>query len=155
MVIIRARPEQAASLAQIVFAAKRHWGYPRAWLEAWSGALTLTPDYIATHPTYIVTIADRVAGFYALQISSEPALLDHLWIAPDFMHAGLGRALFAHAVKIAAHSGQRVLKIVSDPNAEGFYHKMGAQTVGKEHAVVEEQTRNLPVLEMRLNRPGL
>ena len=50
-------------LTQIAFAAKRHWGYPSAWLEAWSASLTLTPNYIAMHPTYTVTIAGRVVGF--------------------------------------------------------------------------------------------
>jgi hypothetical protein len=40
MHIVRAKPEDAANLTGIAFAAKRHWGYPENWIESWRDLLT-------------------------------------------------------------------------------------------------------------------
>ena len=41
-------------------------------------------------------------------------------------------------------------KIESDPNAQGFYERMGAKVVGEHVGEVEGQPRILPVLEVIL-----
>jgi hypothetical protein len=44
----------------------------------------------------------------------------------------------------------RVLEIESDPNAQGFYERMGAKVVGDHVGEVDGELRILPVLEMVL-----
>jgi hypothetical protein len=66
MEIVRARPVDAATLTAIAYAAKRHWGYPERWIESWSDALTVQPDFITTHETYSAEVETRAVGFYAL-----------------------------------------------------------------------------------------
>ena len=44
----------------------------------------------------------------------------------------------------------RVLEIESDPNAQGFYERMGAKKIGEHRGEVDGQPRILPVLEMVL-----
>lgn len=46
--IWRALPAEASILTDIAFAAKRHWGYPEAWIAQWRSALTITPQQIAS-----------------------------------------------------------------------------------------------------------
>jgi hypothetical protein len=77
MPIVRAKPDDAAVLTDIAFAAKRHWGYPKSWVESW----------------------------------------------------GIGE-----------------LEIESDPNAEGFYRRMGARRVGASSKELDGQRRELPIL---------
>jgi len=35
MKIVRAKAEDAATLTEIAFSAKRHWRYPERWIAAW------------------------------------------------------------------------------------------------------------------------
>lgn len=64
--------------------------------------------------------------------------------------AGLGALLFRHACEEAARLGARTLEIVSDPNAAGFYRKMGAVRRGEAPSV--PAGRVLPVLVLDLTR---
>jgi len=63
---------------------------------------------------------------------------------------GIGKALFEHATAEARKLGFDSIKIEADPNAEGFYKRMGAIGVGASVSNVEGETRTLPLLEFRL-----
>ena len=71
MHITRARPDDAATLTNIAFAAKRHWGYPMSWIESWRDVLTVRPEFIAGYETYAAIDAGRAIGFYALGRKGE------------------------------------------------------------------------------------
>jgi GNAT superfamily N-acetyltransferase len=154
MRIVRAKPEDADALTEIAHAAKRHWGYPASWIESWRDILTMRPEFIAANVTYSAMEDDRAVGFYLLRAESDGLHLDHLWIAPRAMGRGIGRALFEHAVEQTRRLGHRSLKIESDPNAEGFYTRMGARRVGAIVTNVENQQRELPLLVYDLESAG-
>ena len=146
MRITRAQPADAALLTDIAFVAKRRWGYPESWIERWRAALTISPTSIANDETYAATIEERIVGFFALHNNEDKLELSHLWVLPEMMGRGIGRSLFAHAVERAIDLGFRQLTIESDPNAEGFYLRMGARRIGTSINDVEGQLRELPVL---------
>jgi GNAT superfamily N-acetyltransferase len=146
MEIRRAKPEGAATLTEIAFAAKRHWGYPEHWIQGWKNILTIDADFIAKHETYTACMDEHAVGFYALIRWSNRASLEHLWVLPRVMGQGVGRALFSHAVQRAKALGVEAIKIESDPNAEKFYEHMGARRVGANVTEMEGQARTLPVL---------
>jgi hypothetical protein len=58
----------------------------------------------------------------------------------------VGRALFEHAVGTAASLGAEVVGIEADPNAEGFYRRMGAKRVGEIVYELDGRERVLPLL---------
>lgn len=149
MEIIRAKPEDADALTEIAHAAKRFWGYPEYWIEAWRDILTMRPDFIAANIAFRATEENRTAGFYVLTTEEDGLHLDHLWIQPSSMRRGIGRALFAHAAEQAKTAGFDTIKIEADPNAEGFYQRMGAQRVGTSISQVDGQSRELPLMEYR------
>ncbi|MEO7412838.1 MAG: GNAT family N-acetyltransferase [Opitutaceae bacterium] len=149
--IARAKPADASVLSAIACAAKRHWGYPASWLEAWTEGLTLTPEYVEAHAVYTASAAGEIVGFHALVMKNNEAILDHLWVVPTAMNSGVGRALFFHAEKYAAVAGATKLMIEADPHAEGFYLRMGAVTVGQAPSPVAGTPRSLPVMEKRLS----
>ena len=145
--ILRARPENSARLTQIAHAAKSYWGYPTHWIELWRNQLTITAAYIRDTEVYAAADEDNVLlGFYALSGTPPKLMLDHLWVQPQSFSGGVGRALFQHAVQRAVELGASSIEIESDPNAEGFYQKMGAETVGEVTYELEGMPRSLPLM---------
>jgi GNAT superfamily N-acetyltransferase len=144
--ILRAKSDEAATLTEIAFAAKRHWGYPDRWMESWRDLLTIKPEFIASHETYAAIIDRRLVGFYALGRKDGRMHLLHLWVLPDWMGRGVGRALFHHALERTKTLGFRELEIESDPNAEGFYLHLGARRAGASIKELDGQKRELPIL---------
>lgn len=150
--ILRATPEQAVRLTQIAHAAKSYWGYPSRWLELWHNQLTITEAYVKTNEVYAAMDADDVLlGFYALGGAGEKRTLDHLWVQPSSFGAGVGRQLFEHAAERARELGTHTLEIESDPHAEGFYQRMGAETIGEVTYKLEGQPRSLPLMVLQLD----
>jgi GNAT superfamily N-acetyltransferase len=146
MQIKAANPGDAETLTGIALAAKCYWGYPERWMEIWRNALTIKPEFIATHETFLAVIDGRTVGFYALDRKGARLDLLHMWVLPDWIGRGIGRAMFYHAVNRAKALGFQELEIESDPNAEGFYQNLGARRVGVNIHMVEDQRRELPVL---------
>ncbi len=144
--IRRATPGDAAALTRIAFAAKGHWGYPERWISRWSETLTITPDFVSRNEVYAAHDEGKPVGFYALVERGRTIELEHLWVLPERIGTGVGRALFDHAVHRAASLGAEAVKIEADPNAEGFYRRMGARRVGEEVYEIEGQKRVLPLL---------
>lgn len=149
MQIVRAKPEDAGALTEIAHAAKRHWGYPERWIESWRDILTMRPEFIAANIAYCAVEKDLTVGFYVLTPEVDGLHLDHLWILPAVMQRGTGRALFEHAVEQARNSGFSSIKIEADPNAEGFYRRMGAERVGTKVTEIDGKPRELPLMEYK------
>jgi GNAT superfamily N-acetyltransferase len=149
MQIVRARPEDAAELTAVAFAAKRHWGYPENWIQRWQNILTVTPKLVAENPTFSATEDDHVLGFYSLTLERRPDLT-HLWVLPVAMGRGFGRALFEHAVEQARALGLVSFEIEADPNAEEFYLHMGAKRIGTNVSEIDGACRQLPLLIYRM-----
>jgi GNAT superfamily N-acetyltransferase len=108
--------------------------------------LTISPEFIRRNGVYAAVVEGKPVGFYALVVEGREIELEHLWVLPERMGAGIGRALFNDAVGRAASLGAEVLGIESDPNAEGFYRRMGATRVGGISYSIAGQKRTLPVL---------
>jgi GNAT superfamily N-acetyltransferase len=147
--IVRAKPEDAETLTEIAHAAKRHWGYPENWMAAWRDVLTMRADFIAANIAYVAREDNLAVAFYVLTTEEDGIHLDHLWVLPRAMGRGIGRALFEHAAAEAKNFGFDSIKIEADPNAEGFYERMGARRLGVQISEVEGTRRELPLLEYR------
>jgi GNAT superfamily N-acetyltransferase len=149
--IRRAGPPDADALTRIAFAAKGHWGYPERWREG----LIITPDFVRHSEAHVAAVEEEPAGFYALLGEGPKIELEHLWVLPERMGLGLGRALFGHAVDRASALGAETLGIEADPNAEGFYLRMGATRVGEIVYELDGRERVLPLLavDLRARRP--
>ena len=142
--IRRASPDEAALLTEIAHAAKRHWGYPENWIQHWKADLTITPEFIANNEVYVAVKGEEIVGCCALAINESVAELEHMWIRPEQICSGVGRALFMHVKERAANLNVRALEISADPNAEGFYELMGATRIGEVRSEIEGKPRVLP-----------
>jgi GNAT superfamily N-acetyltransferase len=148
--IRHANPSDADALSRIAFAAKAHWGYPVRWLELWKPQLTFAPDYFNENESWVAVDGETPIAFYTLQDKNEIAWLENLWVLPDFIGRGVGKELFLHAVDLARGRGHNILQLEADPNAIGFYEKMGMWKIGERQSEVDGQLRILPIMEMAL-----
>jgi GNAT superfamily N-acetyltransferase len=154
------RPSETGSIANIVIRPAREG--ERSALEAlqWRASLAnpLDRDSLLANPDAIVLpeeqIADGhvfvaeqdglIAGFASvLPRPDGNADLDGLFVDPLLWKRGVGRLLVEHCAAVAGQRGARVLHVVGNPQAEGFYLACGFRRTG----VVE--TRFGAGLEMR------
>ena len=145
--IRRAAPHESGLLSDLALRSKGHWGYAAGFLEACRGALTLSADYIAAWPVFVLEEAGKVVGFYGLRgLDGGRVELLYLFLEPTAINRGHGKRLWAHAVEAAARFGFHKLMIESDPHAESFYLSMGARRVGAAESS-SQPGRMLPLLE--------
>jgi GNAT superfamily N-acetyltransferase len=149
--IRRAAPEDAATLTEISHAAKRHWGYPEHWIQHWSADLTITPEFITKNEVYLAANREEILGFYALVIADGQAELEHMWVRPEHIGAGIGKELFVHAMQRAASLSVAAVGITADPNAAGFYQHLGAIRIGAAESEIDGKPRLLPRLKIDPN----
>ena len=150
MSVRRVIPEEAAILTQIALAAKAHWGYPGRWMELWTRELTFTSKYFEEHESWVAVEGVKPIAFYTLQERNEHAWVENLWVLPEYMGKGVGKELFLHAVELARRHGYKSLQLEADPNAVGFYEKMGMYKIGERRSEIEGQPRSLPLMEINL-----
>jgi ribosomal protein S18 acetylase RimI-like enzyme len=148
--IRRVLPEEAATLSQIALAAKRYWGYPDRWMEIWKPQLTFAPEYFAENESWAAERNHTPVAFYTLQQREGSAWIENLWVSPEYMGKGIGKQLFYHALDLSRQRGYKRLKLEADPNALGFYEKMGMNKIGERVSEVEGQPRVLPIMEIEL-----
>ncbi|HEY0079390.1 MAG TPA: GNAT family N-acetyltransferase [Pyrinomonadaceae bacterium] len=145
-----AAPSEAARLSELALRSKGHWDYDAEFLSACRAALTLTREYVASHPVYVLEEDNRVEGFYSLRENADGSVaLEHLFVEPSAIGRGFGRRLWEHAVETARGLGFQILTIDSDPYAEDFYLRMGAVRVGEAASEVLPG-RMLPLLHFDL-----
>jgi GNAT superfamily N-acetyltransferase len=153
-VIRRALPADARALTRVAHAAKRHWKYPEDWIRRWRDALTVPRRFVEHHAVYCAVRGARVLGFYALSGVGRTRELEHFWVAPEDIGHGIGAEMFRHALATLRADDARVLRIASDPYAEGFYLRMGARRVGECPSTPSGRTLPLLVLGVKPARRG-
>lgn len=147
LVIRRARPGEAPLLTALALRSKAHWGYDEAFMALARQELSITLELLTHAASFLAERDGDLVGFYVLVVEEARPLLRDLWVEPRAIGTGVGAALFAHMLREARRLDYRVIRIESDPNAEGFYLKMGAVRTGEipSKAIVG---RVLPVLEI-------
>ena len=132
-----AKPSDALFLTSISFGAKRYWNYPEEYLEIWHDELTITEEYIEENMVFVAQKKDTIIGYCSVAEVKEDYWrgetfikagywLDHIFIRPAYIRNGIGRELIDALVEYCRENNIEVLNILSDPNANGFYDKIGA-----------------------------
>jgi GNAT superfamily N-acetyltransferase len=129
--IRRARPSEADALSALAARSKAHWGYDPGFLDRVRDAMTLHAEDVELHEVWVLESASGAPIGYHRVIPGDPAELEDLWVEPSAIGSGGGRRLFEHAVEIARTGGASALEIDADPNAVGFYERMGAVRIGE------------------------
>jgi GNAT superfamily N-acetyltransferase len=143
-----AAADEASVLTSLALESKRYWGYPEHWIKHWESDLTISSDFIHDNHVYVAEENGQIQGFYALIVTGNQAELDHMWVKPALVGTGIGKELFLDAMERAAALKVIAIEISSDPNAAGFYRRMGATEIGEIDASFDGVTRKLPRLKI-------
>jgi GNAT superfamily N-acetyltransferase len=130
-----ARPDEGEQLREIAVAAKSHWGYDRDQVERWAAQGDFSARALAEKQVLVAESNGRAVAFAALAASGEVCVLDDLWVEPTSIGRGIGTALFEVCVVRARDLGAKRLEWEAEPNAIGFYDKLGAR-----HLRMSDQT---------------
>lgn len=120
-----------AALSALAFDAKSHWGYAPEVMLGWRDQLQISATDLVAMRIGVAVVDGAIGGFFALLPGRESWALEHLWVAPQRMHRGVGRGLLSHALETAFGQGAMAVTADADPNAEGFYRANGAVRVGE------------------------
>jgi GNAT superfamily N-acetyltransferase len=144
--------DDAPAVSAVAYRAKAGWGYPVEWLDAWHDVLTVAPDYLAVHHSWIATRGSDVVGSCVLEVDGARASLNHVWVIPEAQRQGVGRALVEAALASARVEGVLAVDVESDPHAEPFYLRLGARRCGQIPAPMPgAPDRVLPLLRFHLS----
>jgi GNAT superfamily N-acetyltransferase len=142
------REEDFVRLREIAVDAKAHWGYDRARVEEWALEGDFEPETLRARFVYVAEAEGEPVGWAALIPRGEVGWLEDLWVGPAWIGRGVGRLLFEHVADRARELGAKRLEWEAEPNATGFYERMGAEYV--RDSEVTEWGRVLDVLGVEL-----
>ena len=156
----RAAPEAAEELTALTLASKAHWGYDQDFMDLARPSLTVTPEYLEVNDCLVAEIDGATVGWFSLVPVPDGLLLglllDNFFLLPAHIGSGVGRLMWDEALRRAEAAGAERMTLEADPNAAGFYERMGARLTGS--VTAPDTGRRLPVYEVRLirekGRPG-
>lgn len=119
--------ESDKRLREIAIAAKAHWGYPRERVVEWASKGDFSAETLGQLEIWVAEADGEIAGWASLSPGDEVAWLEDLWVDPRWMRQGVGSALFAAVADEARHRGAVRLEWEAEPNAIGFYRRMGGR----------------------------
>jgi GNAT superfamily N-acetyltransferase len=138
----QARPDDHERIRAVAEVSKGYWGHDHERVKTWAASLELGGEI------WVAELGDDIVAWMALLPPDDGSCeLDHLWVEPHAIGSGLGTALFRHATARARELGARQLRWEAEPNAVGFYERMGGETVG---TATSSWGRTLPVMRVEL-----
>lgn len=144
---IDAQPEDAALLTATAYTSKKFWGYSDELMELWKEDLSISSEYIVNHKVVKVFEQETFAGFFAIKIEDGNAELDHLWLDPIHIKRNFGRQIFEYLIRYLVSIEIHEMKLIAEPNAKGFYDKMGGKIIGEFQSKISG--RMLDIYEFR------
>ena len=139
-----ARAADEERLRELTFESKAHWGYDRDLVRSWADGLSFPGDC----ERWVAEADGELLAWAGLTPPADGiAVLDHLWVDPAAMGRGLGSRLFRLTADCARELGAERLEWSAEPNAVGFYEKLGGRKL-RDH--VTEWGRVAPWMGLEL-----
>jgi GNAT superfamily N-acetyltransferase len=126
------RPGEAGEgerLKEIAVASKSFWGYEPELVREWADRGDFSPERLRELTVFVAELEGDVVAWASLIPKGRAAWLEDLWVEPEWIGKGVGGRLFRHAAEHARRTGAKVMEWEAEPNALGFYEKMGARYV--------------------------
>ena len=127
------RPDEALALESLQRRASDVWEEYRVRLAAHPDAIAPPHQAIAEGRVRVAVDASGcLLGFsVVLPVEDGRCELDDLFVEPDWMRRGVGRILVDDLAARAAAAGASYVDVVANPNALGFYSRLGFQVTGQ------------------------
>jgi GNAT superfamily N-acetyltransferase len=127
VLIRRGRIDEGVRLKEIAIASKEFWGYEPERVREWADQGDFSREALHKLALFVADAGGRAIGWASVEPRGEAAWLADLWIEPDWIGKGVGSRLFREAAEHARRGGATTMEWEAEPNAQGFYEKMGAR----------------------------
>lgn len=127
-------PDEGERLRKIAIAAKSYWGYDLDRVREWAAMGDFSAAGLRQKDFYIAAVEGKAVAWAAAIDRGEVWWLDDLWIEPEWMGQGIGSRLFRHAAEQGRRAGAARMEWEAEPNALGFYEKMGGRYLRESEA---------------------
>ena len=127
-----ALPDEAAALEALQRRSSDVWEEYRAQLAANPDAIEAPHQAIAEGRVRVAVDADeQCLGFSVVQpVRAGRCELDDLFVEPESMGLGVGRLLVDDVASRAEAAGAAFVDVIANPNALGFYERVGFEITG-------------------------
>ncbi len=105
----------------------------------------VSEEFIINNPTYIMEEDGEIIGFYGILIEESQRSLEYFFIEPKFIGKGYGKLLWQHVLKSCDSLNIKEFIIVTSPQAQDFYTKLGAKLQREVESLVAKG-RKIPQL---------
>lgn len=147
-VVREAKPAEAKLLTSIAMRSKAHWGYSDDLIHQWLPELEVTSELISSSICFVVEVDGEIAGFWCRE-PKEGLSKGRYYIEPKFIRHGYGKLLWTAVTTKAKELKVKYLTWECDPNAVGFYLKMGAKQIGTTDSKIVLGTKT-PIMRLYL-----
>lgn len=135
MIVKEVLLKEANKLSNLALSSKATWNYSEEFILACKEDLTITQQYMKDNYVYVLEENQELIGFFSFQ-RKEVDSLDFLYLDPAYKGKGYDRILWESVVQKAVELNIKSFTIDSDPNAKGYYIKMGAELIGETPSTV-------------------
>jgi GNAT superfamily N-acetyltransferase len=161
LLVREACASDSIALTDISFMSKQYWNYPNEYFDIWKEELTISPSYIQSNIVYVAEIRGRAIGYASLvegkgefwaghSVVNNGFCLEHIFILPEYIGKGIGSRLIGVIKGRCREMNIDSIFIFSDPNAKGFYEKLGACCLGEVASNI--QGRTVPLYELPIKK---
>lgn len=130
---------------------KASHGYDAAFMERCREELAISVHTLRERDVWLAEADGVIVGFFALEGPLDGVCkVNPIFVEPHLQQAGVGRTLWRKLEERAHCAGARRIGLDSDPNAVGFYERMGLKVTGWSPSG-SIPGRRLPRMEKRLD----
>ncbi len=108
--------------------------------------MSINEEYIRNNKVVVFSVDDVEIGYFAMRLKERQ--LDDFFIRREWIGKGYGREAFEQIKRIMKVHDIKLLKFNTDPNAAGFYERMGAKHIGEFESI--PKGRFIPLFEYTL-----
>lgn len=144
--IVPAREASLEDVNRLIARSKAYWDWPKEYLSLAIPLHKITSAYLRSNRCFeVVTKSGDLVAFLSLADDGARVVIDNLWVAPEHIGCGIGRAAVYFVFEMARASGWQRLWVLPDPPAEGFYKALGFSDTGER---VPSRVRGGPVFSV-------
>jgi GNAT superfamily N-acetyltransferase len=103
----------------------------RPLLSAHPELLELSETAVREERTRVALVGDRIVGFASTIVGEDAVEVEDLFVDPDWMRQGIGRALVEDVLTTARTAGLSRVEVDANRHALGFYTQVGFTSLGE------------------------
>ena len=131
LVIRPAARSDVETLTDLAMRSKASHGYDEAFMALCREELAIREKTLSERDAWVAEANGEIIGFFALEPPDEGiSTVNPIFVEPNLQQSGVGRALWRKLEERARLAGAWAIGLDSDPNAVGFYEKMGCRIIG-------------------------